>query len=94
VERLKAKERWMNVELSEKDQDTDKQERRKRIKESRYNRKHERCMTEEIPEYLGRESARERKMMARFRCGNAERDNRYWMEGEEYGMRRERERDN
>jgi hypothetical protein len=24
-------------------------------------------MTEEIPEYLGREGARERKMMARFR---------------------------
>jgi hypothetical protein len=40
-------------------------------------------MTEEIPEYLGRESARERKMMARFRCGNEERENMYWMEGEE-----------
>jgi hypothetical protein len=33
-------------------------------------REYERCMTEEIPEYLGRESARERKMMARFTCGN------------------------
>jgi hypothetical protein len=30
-------------------------------------------MSEEIPEYLGRESAKERKMMARFRCGNEER---------------------
>jgi hypothetical protein len=28
----------MNVELSERDKDTDKQERRERIKESRYNR--------------------------------------------------------
>jgi hypothetical protein len=27
-------------------------------------------MTEENSEHLGRESARERKMMARFRCGN------------------------
>jgi hypothetical protein len=45
VERLRAKGRWMNVELSEKDVDTDKQERRER-----YNRKYERCMTEEIPE--------------------------------------------
>jgi hypothetical protein len=27
----------MNVELSERDKDTDKQERRERIKESRYN---------------------------------------------------------
>jgi hypothetical protein len=50
--------------------------RRERIKESRCNREYERCMTEEIPEYLGRESARERKMMGRFRCGNKEMDGR------------------
>jgi hypothetical protein len=47
------------------DKDTHKQERRKRIKESRYKRKFERCMTEEIPQYL----RRERK--------NEERENRY-----------------
>jgi hypothetical protein len=35
----------MNVEPSERDKDTDKQERRERIKESRYNREYERCMT-------------------------------------------------
>jgi hypothetical protein len=35
---------------SERDKNTEKQERRERIKESRYNRMHERCMTEEIPE--------------------------------------------
>jgi hypothetical protein len=39
-------------------------------------------MTEEIPKYLGRESARKRKMMARFICGNEERENRYYLEGE------------
>jgi hypothetical protein len=39
VKRLRAKGRWVNVELSERDKDTDKQERRKRIKESRYNKK-------------------------------------------------------
>jgi RNase P/RNase MRP subunit p30 len=64
VERLRAKGRWMNVELSEKDKDTDRQEIRERIKESRYYRKYERCTTEQIPEDLGRESAKERKMMA------------------------------
>jgi hypothetical protein len=32
VERLRAKGRWMNVELSERDKDTDKQERCERIK--------------------------------------------------------------
>jgi hypothetical protein len=57
----------MNVELSERDKDTEKQERKERIKESR-------CMTEEIPKYLGRESVKERKMMARFRCGNEKRN--------------------
>jgi hypothetical protein len=37
VERLRAKGKWMNVDLSEKDKDTDKQERKEKIKESRYN---------------------------------------------------------
>jgi hypothetical protein len=31
----------------------------------------------------GGENARKRKMMARFRCGNEERENRYWTEEEE-----------
>jgi hypothetical protein len=34
-------------------------------------------MTEGIPEFLGRESARERKIMERYRCGNKEKENRY-----------------
>jgi hypothetical protein len=38
VERLKAEGRWMNGELSEGDKDTNKQQRRERIKESRYRR--------------------------------------------------------
>jgi hypothetical protein len=40
----------MNVELSEKDKNAEKQERRERIKESRYNWEDEKCMTEEILE--------------------------------------------
>jgi hypothetical protein len=74
VERLKAKGRRMNVELSERDKDRDEEERREKIKEFRYNKEYERCMTE----YMGRDGAREKKMMARFRCGNEERENRYW----------------
>jgi hypothetical protein len=77
VERLRAKGRWIKVELSERDKDIEKQERRERIKESRYNKEYERCMTQEISEGLERESAKERKMMARFSCGNEERENRY-----------------
>jgi hypothetical protein len=71
VERLRTKGRWMNVELSERDKNTARKEGK--IKESRYNRKCEKCVTEEILEYLGRESATER-------CGNEERDYRYRME--------------
>jgi hypothetical protein len=41
-ERLRTKGRWMNAELSERNQDTDMQNRRERIKESRYNREYER----------------------------------------------------
>jgi hypothetical protein len=64
----------MSEELSGRDKDTKKQERRERIRESSYNREYERCVTEEIPVYLGSENARERKMMTRFRCGNEERE--------------------
>jgi hypothetical protein len=35
VERLRAKGKWMSVELSEREKDANKQERRERIKESR-----------------------------------------------------------
>jgi hypothetical protein len=83
VERMRAEGRWMCAELSERDRDTDKQERRERIREARYNREYERCVTEDVPVYLGRESTKERKMMARFRCGNEERENKYWVEEEE-----------
>jgi hypothetical protein len=48
VERMRAEGIWMSAELSERDKDTDKQERRERIRESRYNREYERCMMEEI----------------------------------------------
>jgi hypothetical protein len=40
-------------------------------------------VADDVPVYLGKESAKERKLMARFRCGNEERENRYWMEEEE-----------
>jgi hypothetical protein len=34
-------------------------------------------MTKKMPQYLARESVRERKMIARFRCGKKERKKRY-----------------
>jgi hypothetical protein len=55
-------------------------ERRTRIRESRYNGKYEKIITEELPKYLGRESRKERVITARFRCGNEKRENKYWKE--------------
>jgi hypothetical protein len=68
VERLRAKGRQMNVELSERDKDKDKPEKRDKIKELKNN---------------STEREREKKVMERFRCGKEERENRYWLEGEE-----------
>jgi hypothetical protein len=71
----------MNVDRSERDKD--KQERRERTKESRYNR-----------EYLGRESARERKMKAIQMWEEARETGIGWKErkeGAECAMRREKQ---
>jgi hypothetical protein len=50
-------------------------------------------MTGEIPEYLGKESVKGRKMMARFRCGNEEKRKQVLdgRRGAECAMRRERQ---
>jgi hypothetical protein len=78
---LRAKGRDMNVELSERNKDTNKQERKTESK----NQGTTTSMRKEISEYLRRESTRERErrvrhMMARFRCGSEKRENRFWME--------------
>jgi hypothetical protein len=76
VERWRAKGKWINVVLSGRDKD--EQGKRERIKESRYNRENEGCMTEEILKYLGREKndgeiqmfeRRERKQVLEGRRG-------------------------
>ncbi|KAH0816691.1 hypothetical protein GEV33_006099 [Tenebrio molitor] len=72
--------RAMTDELVQRDRDVQVQERRTRIRESRYNGKYEKIITEELPKYLGRESRKERVIIARFRCGNEERENKYWNE--------------
>lgn len=59
-------------------------ERRKRIEESRYNKEYKRIIKEDKPEYLKkRMKMKDRKMVARFRCGNEVREREYWKEEEE-----------
>jgi hypothetical protein len=95
VERLRAKGRWMNVELSKRDKDTDEQGRRERIKESRYKGVWE-VYDRGNSGVPGERECKERKMMARFRRGKTRREKRGigWKrrkEGAECAMRRERE---
>ncbi|KAH0820296.1 hypothetical protein GEV33_002495 [Tenebrio molitor] len=80
IERMREGGRAMTYELVQRDRDVQVQERRTRIRESRYNGKYEKIITEELPKYLGRESRKERVIIARFRCGNEERENKYWNE--------------
>jgi hypothetical protein len=77
IERMREGGRAMTDELVQRDRDVQVQERRTRIRESRYNGKYEKIITEELPKYLGRESRKERVIIARFRCGNEERENKY-----------------
>jgi hypothetical protein len=80
----KEREKLMNVELSKRGKDTDKQERRERIKERKIKG------TQGVREVYDRgnsglprerESTRERKMVARYRCGNEKRGNRNVLDG-------------
>ncbi|KAH0818251.1 hypothetical protein GEV33_004540 [Tenebrio molitor] len=80
IERMREGGRAMTYELVQRDRDVQVQERRTRIRESSYNGKYEKIITEELPKYLGRESRKERVIIARFRCGNEERENKYWNE--------------
>jgi hypothetical protein len=48
-EKKKKADAKESAELSERDKDPDKQKRRERIRESRFNREYERCITEDVP---------------------------------------------
>ncbi|CAD6203294.1 GSCOCG00009744001-RA-CDS [Cotesia congregata] len=74
------------LEMKNRDRDIQKQEKRAKIRTSRFNSRFEEFMTEREPEYWG-ERARwktiERKMIARLRCKSEWRGNWYWMVDEE-----------
>ena len=54
----------MKEELSVRDRDIDKQERRSRISESRYIAKYRKIVKDEVPKYTHRECIKEKPMMA------------------------------
>ena len=55
-----------------------------RIRESKYNVHYRKMAKEELPKYLeGRMKWKDRKVSARFRCGNETKAREYWKEEEE-----------
>jgi len=62
----------------------EREERIRKIKESKYNDGYKEIRTEKNPGYLrGRRRKKERILLARFRCGNEMRGRQYWREEEE-----------
>lgn len=62
----------------------EKEERMKKIRESRYNANYEKIITESISEYLkGKMKKKDRSIIARYRCSNEPRENYHWKEAME-----------
>ena len=57
------------------------EERGKRIRESNYNKYYGKIAEEKLPRYLeGRMKWKDRRILARFRCGNETKAREYWKE--------------
>lgn len=61
----------------------EKEGRRKKIKESKYNNIYEDIITEDLPKYLQGKMKKDRSLITRYRCGNELRGSQYWREIEE-----------
>ncbi|KAJ3664926.1 hypothetical protein Zmor_000459 [Zophobas morio] len=72
--------RSMKEKLSVRDKDINNQERRSRISASRYNAEYRKIVKDEVPKSTQRERIKEKRMTARFRCGNEEKENNFWID--------------
>lgn len=71
-------------EIEERESDIEKQVLEGRLRESKYNRKYRSIMTAGLPKYLnGCRRQGQLETLARFRCGNFEEMNRYWLKEED-----------
>ena len=62
----------------------DSEWRKEKIEKSKSCGRYKIIVTEKIPEYMTKElKSKERKVLARFRVGNEERANKYWMSDED-----------
>lgn len=65
-------------------EERERQERRIKINESRYNRKYKEMLTEELPRYLlGKKKKKDRMLIVRYRCGSEVKSSQHWREEED-----------
>jgi len=86
-EELEKKREEGETEISEKImeriEEREKEERKRKTEESRYNDIYKKIRTEGLPNYLkGKKSKRGRSRIARYRCGSEVRGGYYWKETE------------
>ncbi|XP_043597443.1 uncharacterized protein LOC122574209 [Bombus pyrosoma] len=84
MEAREEQERIAADQIIEERRKTEAEERGERIRESKYNIHYRKIAKEELPKYLeGRMKWKDRKILARFKCGNETKAREYWKEGGE-----------
>lgn len=64
-------------------EERERQKRRIKINESRYNRKYKEMLTEDLPRYLlGKKKKKDRMLIVRYRCGSEVKSSQHWREEE------------
>ena len=81
IEAKEEQERITADQIIEERRKREAEERGKRIRESKYNTHYRNIAKEKLPKYLeGRRKWKDRRILARFRCGNETKAREYWKE--------------
>ncbi|XP_033176215.1 uncharacterized protein LOC117151551, partial [Bombus impatiens] len=81
IEAGEEQERTTADQIIEERRKREAEERGKRIRESKYNIHYRNIAKEKLPKYLeGRMKWRDRRILAKFRCGNETKAEEYWKE--------------
>ena len=81
LETREEQERMIVDQIIKERRKREAEEKGKRIRESKYNKHYRKIAKEELPKYLkGRMKWKDRKILARFRCGNETKAREYWKE--------------
>lgn len=79
MEKAREEEKEIGTRLREADIKNQVEEQHERIANSRYNQRYKELYTITKPKYLTAQyKGRDQKIIARFKCGNEERKNKYW----------------